>query len=92
METKIQTVVLLVFLASFALTVMETEAQINYFGVGYSPYVRSDGAAWNSYTVDDIKQMLRIILTNHNSVATYSMGVSRKFLQIIHSDFYEIKS
>lgn len=50
---------------------------INYFGVAYSPYVRSDGALWNSYTLEDIKQMLKIVLTNHNSIASYSMGVSR---------------
>ncbi|CAL8109497.1 unnamed protein product [Orchesella dallaii] len=49
---------------------------INYFGVGFSPYVKSDGSLWNSYTVEDIKKMLRIVLTNHNSVSTYSMGVS----------------
>lgn len=49
---------------------------INYFGVAYSPYVRSDGALWNSYTVDDIKKMLTIALANHNSISTYSMGVS----------------
>lgn len=49
---------------------------INYFGVAYSPYVRSDGALWNSYTLDDIKKMLIISLTNHNSISSYSMGVS----------------
>jgi len=49
---------------------------INYFGVAYSPYVRSDGALWNSYTVEDIKQMLRIALTRHNAISSYSMGVS----------------
>lgn len=52
-------------------------SQINYFGVGFSPYVRSDGAYWNSYTLDDVKQMLRIVLNGHNAIATYSMGVSQ---------------
>lgn len=49
---------------------------INYFGVAYSPYVRSDGALWNSYTLEDVKKMLRITLANHNSISSYSMGVS----------------
>lgn len=57
--------------------IISTQCQdINYFGVGYSPYVRSDGVYWNSYTLDEIKQMLRIVLTNHNSISSYSMGVS----------------
>jgi exo-beta-1,3-glucanase (GH17 family) len=66
-----RTVIPILALALFA------EAQINYFGVAYSPYVRSDGALWNSYTVEDIKKMLRIVLTYHNSLSTYSMGVSQ---------------
>lgn len=51
---------------------------INYFGAAYSPYVRSDGALWNSYTLEDVKKMLRIALTNHNAISSYSMGVSGK--------------
>ncbi|KAJ6644297.1 hypothetical protein Bhyg_09264 [Pseudolycoriella hygida] len=56
--------------------IISTQCQnINYFGVAFSPYVRSDNAAWSSYTVEDLKKMLRILLTKHNAVATYSMGV-----------------
>lgn len=57
--------------------IVSTHCQdINYFGVGYSPYVRSDGSYWNTYTIEEISQMLRIVLTNHNSISSYSMGVS----------------
>ncbi|ODM94562.1 putative chitinase 2 [Orchesella cincta] len=59
----------------FALAFVGQCQDINYFGVGFSPYVKSDGSPWNSYTVEDIKKMLRIVLTNHNSISTYSMGV-----------------
>jgi len=52
-------------------------AQINYFGVAYSPYVKSDGSLWNSYSLEDIKKMMRIMLTYHNAVTSYSMGVNQ---------------
>jgi len=59
------------------LTEWVSAQDINYFGVAYSPYVKSDGSWWNSYSLDDIKKMLRIVLEKHNSVATYSMGVNQ---------------
>jgi hypothetical protein len=53
-----------------------TTAQvINYFGVAFSPYVKTS-APWDSYTIDEIKQMLRIVVTKHNLISTYSMGVA----------------
>ena len=60
------------------LTGWVTAQNINYFGVAYSPYVKSDGSYWNSYSLEDIKKMLRIVLTYHSSVSTYSMGVAGK--------------
>ncbi len=65
----------LLFLLFFVVICTRSQ-DINYFGVAYSPYVRSDGALWNSYTLAEIQQMLRIVLTNHNSISSYSMGVS----------------
>ncbi|CAL8116678.1 unnamed protein product [Orchesella dallaii] len=50
---------------------------INYFGAAYSPYVKSDGSHWNSYSLEDIKKMMRIMLTYHNAISTYSMGVNQ---------------
>lgn len=58
------------------LTGLTNAQNINYFGVAYSPYVKHGNAYWNSYSLEDIKKMLRIVLTNHNSVSTYSMGVA----------------
>jgi len=49
---------------------------INYFGVAFSPYVKNGNPNWDTYTLEEIKQMLRIILNRHNAVATYGMGVA----------------
>jgi hypothetical protein len=52
---------------------------INYFGVAFSPYVKpAPFPNWDTYTLTEIKQMLKIILTKHNSVSTYGMGVDGK--------------
>ena len=65
----------------FQLTVGQTFNK-QYVGVAYSPYVKnwegSQTPYWNSYSLDDIKQMLKIVSTKFTSVSTYGMGVSRK--------------
>lgn len=68
---------LIFFLVDLPASWKASAQNINYFGVAYSPYVKP-GHAWNSYSVEDIKKMLRIFLDNnkHNAVSTYSMGVS----------------
>lgn len=54
-----------------------TAQDINYFGAAFSPYVKNPPFPnWDSYTLDEIKEMLRIVLTKHNSISTYSMGVA----------------
>lgn len=52
-----------------------------FVGVAYSPYVKNfEGTAtpyWNTYSIDDIKQQLRIVSSKFSSVSTYSMGVNQ---------------
>jgi len=72
---KIFTTFLICFLSHVPFLVIAQN--INYFGVAYSPYVKQSGY-WNSYSIDDIKKMLRIMLDQHNAVTTYSMGLNGK--------------
>ncbi|CAL8122674.1 unnamed protein product [Orchesella dallaii] len=44
-----------------------------YFGVEYGPNVES--RADDKYSIDEIKKMLKVILTKSNSILTYSMGI-----------------
>lgn len=77
----LQLVTLLAFYSSLYSINLVASQSINYFGVGFSPYVKKGPPFpnWDTYTKDEIKQMLRIILTKHNSVSTYGMGVDCKF-------------
>lgn len=56
-------------------SISPVEGQINYFGVAFSPYVKRN-VNWDTYSLEEIKQMLRVILNYHNAVSTYGMGVA----------------
>jgi len=64
-------------LVIFVTSISPVEGQINYFGVAFSPYVKRN-VNWDTYTIGEIQQMLKILLNNHNAVATYGMGVAGK--------------
>jgi hypothetical protein len=63
-------------------TVIVSSQNTNYFGVAFSPYVKNGPPFpnWDSYTLEEIKQMLRIVVADnrHNSISTYGMGVACK--------------
>lgn len=71
------------FVAVFAILGLSTAQTFNkqYVGVAYSPYVKNfEGTAtpyWNSYTLDDLKQQLRIVSSKFTSISTYSMGINQ---------------
>jgi len=48
-----------------------------YFGVEFGPNVES--RTNDQYSIDEIKKMLRVILTKSNSILTYSMGIWGNF-------------
>ena len=51
-----------------------------YVGVGFGPYTKhwvgTELPYWNSYSVEDIKDMLKVVTTKFTNIATYSMGVA----------------
>lgn len=49
-----------------------------YFGMEFSPYVRSDGFPRENYPMDEIKKLLKIILTKSHSILTYEMGYTEE--------------
>ncbi|CAG2118071.1 unnamed protein product [Medioppia subpectinata] len=52
----------------------------DYVGVAYSPYTKhwvgKQLPYWNSYTLQDIKDMLNVVNSRFRSIATYGMGVA----------------
>jgi hypothetical protein len=76
MGKQILLIAVILQLASFFID--PAVGQINYFGVAFSPYVKNGPPFpnWDTYSLDEIKQMLRVILRYHNSVSTYGMGVA----------------
>ena len=49
-------------------------------GVGFEPYVKNwvggSTGYWNSYSLQDVKNMLNVVNTRFTSIATYSMGTA----------------
>lgn len=87
------TVLLVVALTDIFSIQLTTAQSINYFGVAFSPYVKKGPPYpyWDSYTLAEIKQMLRIILTKHNSISTYGMGVASNEKNLNWSSVHNVK-
>ncbi|XP_054163255.1 uncharacterized protein LOC128961070 [Oppia nitens] len=71
----------IVLLLSFALTVTFSQNfNRDYVGVAFSPYTKhwvgKTLPYWNSYSLQDIKDMLNVVNGRFRSIATYGMGVA----------------
>lgn len=56
----------------------------DHFGVSFSPYAKNfegDGRTpvWSSYSMEDVRTMIKVVSTRFSRIATYSAGANGKF-------------
>lgn len=81
-KIKYNVLICAVLLITIVYNTQSYEFSRDYFGVSFSPYAKDfEGdktPPWNTYSMEDVRVMVKIVSTRFSKMATYSAGTSGK--------------